>query len=96
VSDNAFVAVAIHHADPRHQDDMLEFMHRVVAATEGAPGLVEFKACRELSTGVLAGYSRWNSRSDFEAGRAKITSLAPERKPEWTVKPDDLLLLEEA
>jgi heme-degrading monooxygenase HmoA len=90
-----FVAVAIHHVDPRYEDEMLEFMRRVVKATEGDPGLISFKTCRELTTGVLAGYSRWNSRSDFEAGLSTITSLSPERKPEWTVKPDDILLLEE-
>jgi heme-degrading monooxygenase HmoA len=93
---SAFVAVAIHHVDPRYEPEMLEFMRRVVRATEGVPGLNEFKACRELTTGVLAGYSRWNSRTDFEAGLSTITSLSPERKPEWSLKPDDILLLEEA
>ena len=91
-----FVAVAIHHVDPRYEHEMLEFMRRVIQATEGEPGLIEFKACRELTTRVLAGYSRWNSRRDFEAGLGTITSLSPQRKPEWTVRPDDILLLEDA
>jgi hypothetical protein len=75
---------------------MLAFMHRVLAATEGAPGLIGFDACRELSQGVLAGYSRWASRADFEAALPRIMSLAPERKPEWTTKPDEVLMLEVA
>jgi quinol monooxygenase YgiN len=97
VADEAgFVAIAIHHVAPEHEDAMLEFMRRVIAVTEGAPGLIEFKAVRELSRGVLAGYSRWRSRADFEAGLARITSLAPERRPEWTTVPDEVLMLQEA
>jgi quinol monooxygenase YgiN len=91
-----FVAIAIHRVAPEHEDAMLEFMRRVIAVTEGAPGLIEFKAVRELSRGVLAGYSRWRSRADFEAGLARITSLAPERRPEWTTAPDEVLMLQEA
>ena len=75
---------------------MLAFMRRVIAATEGSRGLIEFKAVRELSRGVLAGYSRWRSRQDFEAGLAKITSLSPERRPEWTTAPDEVLMLQDA
>ena len=89
-----FVAIAIHHATPEHTDDMLAFMHRVIARTEGARGLIEFKACREVSRNVLAGYSRWESRAEFEAALATITSLAPERDPAWTDQPDEVIMLE--
>jgi heme-degrading monooxygenase HmoA len=93
--DNAlFVAIAIHHVAPEHHDSMLAFMRRVVAATEGAPGLISFDCRRELARGVLAGYSRWRSRADFESGLERITSLAPERRPEWTTQPDDVVMLE--
>ena len=89
-----FVAIAIHHAAPEHADAMLTFMHRVVAATEGAPGLLSFDCRREVGRGVLAGYSRWASRADFEAALPRITSLAPERRPEWTTQPDEVVMLE--
>jgi len=89
-----FVAIAIHHATPEHSDEMLAFMERVGEATSGAPGLIEFKNAREVSRGVLAGYSRWESRADFEAALPTIMSLAPERKPEWTPEPDELVMLE--
>ena len=89
-----FVAIAIHHVAPEHADAMLAFMRRVVAATEGADGLISFDCRRELSRGVLAGYSRWRSRADFEAGLARITSLAHERRAEWTTEPDDVVMLE--
>jgi hypothetical protein len=36
--DAGFVAIAIHHVAPKHTEEMLAFMRRVVAATEGAPG----------------------------------------------------------
>ncbi len=94
--DAAFVAIAIHHVAPEYSDEMLAFMRRVVAATEGAAGLIGFDACREVTRGVLAGYSRWTSRADFEAALPKIMSLAPERAPEWTTEPDELILLEVA
>lgn len=94
--DAAFVAIAIHHVAPEHADAMLAFMRRVVAVTEGAEGLVEFRACRELSRGVLAGYSRWQSRAHFEAALPTISSLAPERRSEWTTRPDELVMLEPA
>lgn len=89
-----FVAIATHHVAPEHTEAMLAFMRRVVAATEGAPGLIGFDVCREVSRGVLAGYSRWASRADFEAALGRIMSLAPERRPEWTTQPDDALFLE--
>ena len=92
--DEVFVAIAIHHVVPEHTDEMLAFMQRVVERTAGSPGLIDFKACRELSREALAGYSRWNSRTDFEAALPTIMSLAPERKPEWTDRPDDVVMLE--
>jgi hypothetical protein len=69
---------------------MLAVMHRVIDTTAGAPGLIEFKACRELSQGVLAGYSRWDSEADFQAALATITSLGPERKPDGRTGPTRL------
>jgi hypothetical protein len=69
-------------------------MHKVIDTTTGAAGLIDFKACREVSRGVLAGYSRWESRADFEAALPTIMSLAPERDPNWTDEPDELVMLE--
>jgi hypothetical protein len=69
-------------------------MRRVVRATAGAPGLISFDCRRERARGVLAGYSRWRSRADFESGLERIMSLAPERRPEWTTEPDDVIMLE--
>jgi hypothetical protein len=89
-----FVAIAIHHATPEHTDDMLAFMHRVIDRTAGAPGLIEFKACRETSRGALAGYSRWNSEDDFQNALPTITSLAHERGPQWCDQPDEVVTLE--
>ena len=70
-------------------------MQKVVERTEGAPGLVEFKACREANGRYLAGFSRWESPDAFAAALPTITSLAPLRKPEWSTKPDELITLVE-
>ena len=89
-------AIAIHHATPEHTDDFLAFMHRVIAHVGEATGLVEFTAWREGAGGRLMGVSRWESAADFQAALPLITSLAPERREEWSERPDDVLLLEEA
>ena len=36
-----FQAIAIHHARPEHEEAFVAFMHRVIDATNGAPGLIE-------------------------------------------------------
>jgi len=89
-----FVAIAIHHVTPEHTDDMLAFMRRVIERTAGSPGLIDFEACRDVVSGALAGYSRWDSQAAFEAGLEAITSLRDEREPKWTSKPDELITLE--
>jgi quinol monooxygenase YgiN len=96
VERDVFIAIAIHHAAPEHTEEFVDFMHKVIDATSGAPGLIEFKACRDPGNGFLAGYSRWESRGAFEAALPKITSLAPLRKPEWSTRPDELITLVEA
>jgi hypothetical protein len=89
-----FVAIAIHYATPEHTDDMLAFMDRVIDRTVGAPGLIEFKSCRVRSRSALAGYSRWNTEADFQSALPTITSLAPERNPEWCDQPDEVITLQ--
>ena len=88
-----FQAIAIHHARPEHADDFLAFMHRVVAAVGEPPGLIEFTTWREANGNRLFGHSRWESEDDFRAALPLITSLGPERREEWSERPDELLLL---
>ena len=70
-------------------------MHKVIEATQGAPGLLEFTASREPTKGFLAGFSRWESAVAFRAALPTIQSLAPLGKPEWSTQPDDLITLVE-
>jgi quinol monooxygenase YgiN len=91
-----FQAIAIHHARPEHAEDFLAFMHRVVAAVGEPPGLIEFTTWRETNGTRLFGHSRWESEEAFRAALPLITSLAPERREEWSERPDELLLLEDA
>jgi quinol monooxygenase YgiN len=90
------IAIAIHHAAPEHAAEFTEFMHKVIDATSGAPGLLEFRACREPEGRYLAGFSRWESAEDFRAALPAIQSLAPLRRPEWSTRPDDVITLIEA
>jgi len=91
-----FIAVAIHYAAPEYVDDFIEFMHKVIDATTGAPGLLEFTACRDPQGRYLAGYSRWTSAEAFQDALPTIGSLAPLRRPEWSIRPDELITLVEA
>jgi quinol monooxygenase YgiN len=91
-----FTAIAIHYARAEHAEDFLAFMHRVRAAVGEPPGLIEFTLWRDTQSERLFGHSRWESEADFRAALPLITSLGPERRDEWSERPDDLLLLEEA
>jgi quinol monooxygenase YgiN len=89
-------AIAIHHAQPDHADAFLDFMHRVIAHVGDAPGLIEFTAWREPGGTRLFGFSRWESADAFQAALPIIGGLSGERRPEWSAREDELLLLEPA
>ncbi len=91
-----FQAVAIHHAVPEHRDAFLAFMQRVIDATSGARGLLEFTGYAEAGGPRLFGVSRWESAEAFRAALPTILSLVPERRPEWSDRDDELLVMEHA
>jgi quinol monooxygenase YgiN len=88
-----FQAIAIHHAVPEHQDAFLAFAQRVIAATAGARGLIEFSVFAEAGGSRIFGLSRWESAEAFQAALPTIMSLAPERRPEWSAREDDVLTM---
>ncbi len=90
------IAIAVHHAAPEYAGEFTDFMYKVIDRTSGAPGLLEFRACRDPGGRYLAGFSRWESPDDFAMARPTIASLAPLRKPEWSTRPDDVITLVEA
>ena len=90
-----FLTIAIHHPSPDHVDDFVDHMERVIAATEGAEGLIEFTSWRDVETDRLLGIARWESEAAFRAALPRIGSLADRRRPEWTVADDELLTLTE-
>jgi len=84
-----FQAIAVHHPKAERVDDWIAFMHRVIAATEGAPGLLEFTAWRDPGgAGPLIGLSRWESAEAFQAALPRIRSL--DRDASWDAAPDVL------
>ena len=91
-----FQAIAIHHARPEHAEEFLAFMHRVRAAVGEPPGLIEFTAWRDIQSSRLVAVSRWESQADFHAALPLIRSLGPERREEWSERPDELLVFESA
>ncbi len=89
------IAIAIHHAAPDYTREFSDFMHKVIDTTSAAPGLLEFRVCREPNGRYLAGFSRWESPEAFQAALPTIQGLAPLRKPEWSTRPDDVITLVE-
>ncbi|MDX6585559.1 MAG: hypothetical protein QOI31_32 [Solirubrobacterales bacterium] len=88
-----FIAIATHHPHPDHVEDFLAHMHRVVDATAGAKGLLEFDCYRNEETGALLGVSKWESPEAFEEALPLIGSCSHLRQDEWTVAEDELQLL---
>ena len=86
-----FQVTAVHHAVPEHRDTFLAFCHRVVAAVGDAPGCVEFSVWGAPDGPTLYGFSRWETPEHFEAALPKIMALAPDRRPEWSSRDDDVI-----
>jgi heme-degrading monooxygenase HmoA len=88
-----FVAIAIHHARPEHAEDFEAFMRRVREAVGEPAGLIDFAGYRDTQSDRLVGLSRWESAEAFQAALSLIMSLGPERREEWSERPDDVLML---
>jgi hypothetical protein len=90
-----FVAIALHYVKPEHWDDMLGYMREAAKTTEGWPRKIGFENCRELSRGVLAGYSRWESQEAFQSAFQKVVEKhAGQRDPDWCYQDDEVVMLE--
>ena len=85
-----FLTIAVHHVVPEHRAAFLDHMRRVIRATTGAEGLVDFD-CYEADGGDLLGVARWTDRAAFEAALPRIGSLRDRRDPEWTRAEDELI-----
>jgi heme-degrading monooxygenase HmoA len=88
-----FPAIAIHHAAPEHLDAFAAFLDRVVAAVGDAPGLLEFSSYAEAGGTRLFALSRWRSADAFQAALPTVLELGAERRPEWSTREDELLLM---
>jgi hypothetical protein len=84
-----FLTIAFHHIHPDHFDAFAGYARQVMAATEGAEGLIEFTSWRDGDT--LIGHATWESETAFQNALPRIGSLRDERRPEWTVEDDRLM-----
>ena len=72
-------------------------LNKAMAADEARKANADMALLRQGLVTTAAGYQlAGESAADFRAALPLITSLAPERREEWSERPDDLLLLEEA
>jgi quinol monooxygenase YgiN len=88
-----YTVIVLHHPVPEHTERFVAFMHDVVSAVAGADGLIDFRACREADGRYLAGVSHWASQEAFAAALPTIMSLAPQRDPSWSARPDERMTL---
>jgi heme-degrading monooxygenase HmoA len=70
-----FVHMAIHHPKPEYAADLLASMHRVGAAAQGTPGLIEIDAWRDTGSDRLLGLARWESEADYQAASEAIFAV---------------------
>ena len=92
-----FIHLAIHHPRPEHADELLASMHRVDAAAQGAPGLIEIGAWRDQRTGRPIGLARWESAEAFEASAERIFEVVADAPfDQWLEQPPDVFHLTRA
>jgi len=92
-----FVHLAIHRPKPEHADDLLASMHRVDAAAQGAPGLIQIGAWRDQRSGRLVGLALWESAEAFEASAERIfQAVADDPFDQWLEQPPDVFHLDQA
>jgi heme-degrading monooxygenase HmoA len=92
-----FIHLAIHHPKPDHADNLLASMHRVDAAAQGAPGLVQIGAWRDQRSDRLIGLALWESAEAFEASAERIfAAVADDPFDQWLELPPDVFHLTQA
>jgi heme-degrading monooxygenase HmoA len=92
-----FVHLAVHHPKPEHADDLLASMHRVDAAAQGAPGLIQIGAWRDQRGDRLVGLALWESAEAFEASAERIfAAVADDPFDQWLELPPDVFHLTQA
>jgi heme-degrading monooxygenase HmoA len=89
-----FVHLAIHHPKPAYSDDLLASMHRVGAAAQGTPGLIQIGAWRDQRSDRLIGLALWESQEAFQASADRIFEVV-ENDPfdQWCEQPPDVFHL---
>jgi len=86
-----FAVTAFHYYVDEHRAAFEDFCRRVMQHVAGTPGLVRFELLHDGAGKRLVGSSLWETRAAFEAALPVIMALAPERKPEWSARPDERL-----
>jgi heme-degrading monooxygenase HmoA len=86
-----FLTIAFHHLHPDHVDAFADYARRVMAATEGAEGLIEFTSWLDTEHKTLIGHATWESEEAFRNALSRIGSLRDERRPEWSVRDDEVM-----
>jgi uncharacterized protein YndB with AHSA1/START domain len=86
-----FAVTAFHYYVDEHRAAFEDFCRRVMQHVAGTPGLVRFELLHDGAGKRLVGSSLWQTRAAFEAALPLILALAPERKPEWSARPDERL-----
>jgi heme-degrading monooxygenase HmoA len=89
-----FVHLAVHHPKPEYVDELLASMHRVGAAAQGAPGLIEIGAWRDSDGDRLLGLARWESAAAYEASAGRIFAVvADDPFDVWCDRPPEVFHL---
>jgi len=91
-----FVHLSIHNPKPGHERDLIDSMHRFAAAAQGAPGLREAHALKDLRSGRLVGLAIWEDEECWRCGvEAMRAAVEDDPFDEWEERdPDGFTLVD--
>jgi quinol monooxygenase YgiN len=89
------VTIAFHYSRPEYVNDFLRYLNKVTEHMRKAPGLINIEGFKEVGSDRLVAVGVWESATAFDEALPELISLNHLRRPEWTIRPDELIRLEQ-
>jgi quinol monooxygenase YgiN len=89
------VTIAFHYSRPEFVNDFLHYLHKVSENVRKAPGLINIEEFKEVGSDRLVAIAVWESATAFEEALPELLSLNHLRRTDWTIRPDELIRLEQ-
>ena len=92
-----FLFMAFHYPKPEYRADLVQWIHRVGAALQAQPGLLELADFDDPENGRIVAVSIWESAAHFRLGRERAMDSLGEDAPYdlWETRPLEVFTLGE-